>query len=50
MWKDAVALENKIKAERIALAKTYVITQGMSPKCMTESDLLAVYSCLMVKA
>lgn len=50
MWKEVVELENKIKAERIALAKTYVITQGMNPKYMTEDDLFAIYSCLMVKA
>lgn len=50
MWRNVVELENKIKAERIALAKTYVITKGMNPKHMTEDDLFAIYSCLMVKA
>ena len=50
MWKEVVELENKIKAERIELAKTYVVNNGMNPKLMTEDDLFAIYSCLMVKA
>ena len=50
MWKEVVELENKIKAERIELAKTYVINNGMNPNYMTEDDLFAIYSCLMVKA
>ena len=50
MWKEVVELENKIKAERIELAKTYVINNGMNPKHMTEDDLFAIYSCLMIKA
>ena len=50
MWKEVVELENKIKAERIELAKTYVINNGMNPNLMPEDDLFAIYSCLMVKA
>ena len=50
MWKEVVELENKIKAERIELAKTYVINNGMNSKYMTEDDLFAIYSCLMIKA
>ena len=50
MWKEVVELENKIKAERIELAKTYAINNGINPKYMTEDDLFAIYSCLMVKA
>ena len=50
MWEKVVELENKIKAERIELAKTYVINNGMNPKLMTEDDLFAIYSCLMIKA
>ena len=50
MWRNVIELENKIKAERIELAKNYVINNGMNPKYMTEDDLVAIYSCLMVKA
>ena len=50
MWKEVLELENKINAERIELAKVYAINNGMNPKCMTETDLLAIYSCLIVKA
>ena len=50
MWKEVVELENKIKAERIELAKAYAINNGMNPKYMTEDDLFAIYSCLMIKA
>ena len=50
MWKEVVELENKIKAERIELAKTYAINNGINPKYMNEDDLFAIYSCLMVKA
>lgn len=50
MLKNIIELENKIKAERIELAKTYVINNGMDPKLMTEDDLFAIYSCLIVKA
>lgn len=50
MWRNVVELENKIKAERIELAKAYVINKGINPKYMTEDDLFAIYSCLMVKA
>ena len=50
MWRNVIELENKINAERIELAKTYVINNGMNPKHMTEDDLFAIYSCLMVKA
>ena len=50
MWRNVVELENKIKAERIELAKTYALNNGMNPKYMTEEDLFAIYSCLMVKA
>ena len=50
MWRKVIELENKIKAERIELAKTYVINNGMNPRHMTEDDLFAIYSCLMVKA
>ena len=50
MWRDVIELENKIKAERIELAKAYVINNGMNPRCMTEDDLFAIYSCLMIKA
>lgn len=50
MWRNVVELENKIKAERIELAKTYALNNGMNPKYMTEDDLFAIYSCLMVKA
>ena len=49
MWRNVIELENKIKAERIELAKTYVINNGMNPRHMTEDDLFAIYSCLMVK-
>lgn len=50
MWMNVIELENKIKAERIELAKTYVINNGMNPKLMTEDDLFAIYSCLVIKA
>ena len=50
MWRNVIELENKIKAERIELVKTYVINNGMNPRHMTEDDLFAIYSCLMVKA
>ena len=50
MWKKVLELENKINAERIELAKIYAINNGMNPKYMTETDLLAIYSCLIVKA
>ena len=50
MWKKVLELENKINAERIELAKVYAINNGMNPKYMTETDLLAIYSCLIVKA
>lgn len=50
MFRNIIELENKIKAERIELAKTYVVNNGMNPKLMTEDDLFAIYSCLMVKA
>ena len=50
MWRNVIELENKIKTERIELAKTYVINNGMNPNYMTEDDLFAIYSCLMVKA
>ena len=50
MFRNIIELENKIKAERIELAKTYVANNGMDPKLMTEDDLFAIYSCLMVKA
>ena len=50
MWRNVIELENKIKAERIELAKTYVVNNGMNPNYMTEDDLFAIYSCLMVKA
>ena len=50
MWRSVVELENKIKAERIALAKTYVLNNGMNPKHMTESDLIAIYTCLVFKS
>lgn len=50
MWRNVVELENKIKAERIELAKTYALNNGMNPKYMTEDDLFAIYSCLMIKA
>ncbi len=50
MLRNVIELENKIKAERIELAKTYVINNGMNPKQMTENDLFAIYSCLVIKA
>ena len=50
MWKEVLELENKINAKRIELAKVYAINNGMNPKYMTETDLLAIYSCLIVKA
>ena len=50
MWRDVIELENKIKAERIELAKVYAINNGMNPKYMTEDDLFAIYSCLVIKA
>ena len=50
MLRNVIELENKIKAERIELAKTYAINNGMNPKLMTEDDLLAIYSCLVIKA
>ena len=49
MWKEVVELENKIKAERIELAKTYAANNGINTKQMTEDDLLAIYSCLVIK-
>ena len=50
MWREVVELENNIKAKRIELAKCYVVNNGMNPKYMTEDDLFAIYSCLMIKA
>ena len=50
MWKNVIELENKIKAERIELAKTYAVNNGINTKQMTEDDLLAIYSCLVIKA
>ena len=50
MWKEVIELENKIKAERIELAKTYAINNGRNPKYMTEYYLFSIYSYLMVKA
>ena len=50
MFRNIIELENKIKAERIELAKTYAVNNGINTKQMTEDDLLAIYSCLMVKA
>ena len=50
MWMNVLELENKIKAERIELAKTYAVNNEMNPKLMTEDDLLAIYSCLVIKA
>ena len=49
MWRNVIELENKIKAERIELAKTYAVNNGINPKHMTEDDLFAIYSCLMIK-
>lgn len=50
MWRNVIELENKIKAERIELAKTYAVNNGINPKHMTEDDLFAIYSCLIIKA
>ena len=50
MWRNVVELENKIKTERIELAKTYSVNNGINPKHMTEDDLFAIYSCLIIKA
>lgn len=50
MWRKVVELENKIKAERIELAKAYSINNGMNPKYMTEDDLFAIYTCLVFKS
>lgn len=50
MWRNVIELENKIKAERIELAKTYAVNNEINPKHMTEDDLFAIYSCLMIKA
>ena len=50
MWRNVIELENKIKAERIELVKTYAVNNEMNPKLMTEDDLLAIYSCLVIKA
>lgn len=50
MWRKVVELENQIKQERLGVAKNYVLSEGMNPKYMTEDDLFAIYSCLMVKA
>ena len=50
MWRNVIELENKIKAERIELAKTYAINNGINTKKMTEDDLLTIYSCLVIKA
>ena len=50
MFRNIIELENKIKAERIELVKTYAINNGINTKQMTENDLLAIYSCLVIKA
>ena len=50
MWRNVIELENKIKAERIELAKTYAANNGINTKQMTENDLFAIYSCLVIKA
>ena len=50
MLRNVIELENKIKAERIELVKTYAINNGINTKQMTENDLLAIYSCLVIKA
>lgn len=50
MWRNVVELEKKINSERIELAKTYAINNGMNPKDMTDDDLFAIYSCLMIQA
>ena len=50
MWRNVIELENKIKAERIELAKTYAVNNEINTKQMTEDDLLAIYSCLVIKA
>ena len=50
MWRNVIELENKIKAERIELAKTYAANNGINTKQMAEDDLLAIYSCLVIKA
>ena len=50
MWRNVIELENKIKVERIELAKTYAANNGINTNQMTEDDLLAIYSCLVIKA
>ena len=50
MLRNVIELENKIKAERIELVKTYAINNGINIEQMTENDLFAIYSCLVIKA
>ena len=50
MLRNVIELENKIKAERIELVKTYAVNNEINTKQMTEDDLLAIYSCLVIKA
>ena len=50
MLRNVIELENKIKAERIELAKTYAVNNGINTKQMTEDDLLAIYTCLLINA
>ena len=38
MWRNVIELEKKIKAERIELAKTYAVNNGIKTKQMTEDD------------
>ena len=43
-------LEKDIEKSRIELAKEYVLNQNNNPNILTDADLLAIYSVLVVKA
>lgn len=43
-------LEKDIEKSRIDLAKEYVLNQGNNPNFLTDTDLLAIYSALVMKA
>lgn len=50
MLRNVIELENKIKTERIELVKAYAVNNGINIEQMTEDDLFAIYSCLVIKA
>lgn len=43
-------LEKDIEKLRVELAKEYILSQGYNPKSLTDADLLAIYSMLVIKA